>query len=254
MLTPQQLKWCLKTISANAFFIMVMDALRSNQALSCIRMADGEKMLMEQVSKQKFNEVLTPPEGYGQDWMKTYGVEGITAGELKMRLTIAATQCSHFAPSITGIHDPKYNVYKLWTEREFFVDNFWMEAWTREQKTDLFKQAGHVLLIHRNASTADSMQLRVQANLGVKVHYIPLNNWRQCPEVIEKAHENKASLVLFSGGPAGKYIGPQIATEGIRPKIVLDVGHGADLFTFSHLPIDRPKAEAFHARWAAANH
>lgn len=251
MLTPRQYKLARKTVSANAFFMMTMTALQEKFAESCIRMADGERMLLQECLKHHHKELLPPPPGYTKDWMVAYGVDGITAGELLMRLTYAATECTDFAPSVSGFFDEKYNMHSFWPERDHYIDNFFVDLWTTEQKTELFQKAGHVLLIHRNAHTADSMQLRVQANLEVKVHYIPLDNWRQTEDVIRKANENAAPLVLFSGGPAGKYIAPRISKEGTHPKVVLDIGHGADRWTFNHLPIDRPKAEAFHARWAA---
>jgi hypothetical protein len=57
--------------------------------------------------------------------------------------------------------------------------------------------------------------------------FLKLTNWDQTEDVIEKAKNNPAQLVLFSGGCAGKYIGPEIAKEG---KVVLDVGNSASLW------------------------
>jgi hypothetical protein len=241
-----------KTVSPNAFFWMVIDALSNGKRLSCVRMADGEKAIWEQAKSQKRSEPLKTPFENFPDWAKTYGVDGITAEEIMHRLSYAAIFSTHFAPSVSGLRQEAYKLYDIWPRRDFYIDNFFVDQWNDEQKTELFKTAGHVLFIHRNAHTADSMQIRVQANLGVKVHFIKLDNWRECPDVIEKALKNPAPLVLFSGGPAGKYLAPDIARRSSLPRVVIDLGHGADKFTFSHLPMDRKAAEAFHAEWSKA--
>jgi len=239
-----------KTVSPNAFFWMVIDALSNSRRLSCVRMADGEKAIWNQAIRQKRSDPLQTPFKDIPDWAKTYGVDSITAEEIMHRLSYAATFCTHFAPSVSGLRHEAYNLYDIWKSRTFYIDNFFVDQWSDDQKTELFKTAGHVLFIHRNANTADSMQIRVQANLGVKVHFIKLDNWRECSEVAEKALVNTAPLVLFSGGPAGKYLAPDIMRRSALPKVVIDLGHGADKFTFSHLPMDRKAAEAFHAEWS----
>jgi hypothetical protein len=238
-----------RTVSPNAFFWMVTDALTNGKRLSCVRMADGEKAIWLQALKQKRSEPLKTPFADIPGWVETYGLDGITADEIKQRLHFAAVHSSHFAPSVSGLRQESYNLYDLFPKRDFYIDNFFVDQWSEEQKTELFKMASHVLFIHRNAHTADSMQLRVQANLGVKVHYIKLDNWRECPQVIDKALTYTAPLILFSGGPGGKYMAPEIMRRAQGPCVILDIGHGADKFTFSHLPINRPAAEAFHAEW-----
>lgn len=58
--------------------------------------------------------------------------------------------------------------------------------------------------------------------------YFQLDNWTETEAVIERAHLNTASLVLFSAGPAGKYIGPAIAKNLDTPKVVIDLGNASD--------------------------
>jgi hypothetical protein len=102
-------------------------------------------------------------------------------------------------------------------------------------KIQLFKTAGHVLFIHRNTSTADAMQIRAKWGLGVKVTYLKLASWRDSESVIEKAKSIDAPLVLFSAGPASKYIGPEISTSGLIPRVTLDIGNVADYWTLTSL-------------------
>ena len=252
-MNSEQYDICHRTISTTIFHMLVMDALASNKPLSVVRMADGERELYLQCHEGKSSETVKAPNGYTEKWLETYGVKNITKLELQRRLDTAAMDCTYFAPSITGILNPNFNVYKLfWPPKRYYVDNFFPDQWTEQMKIDLFKQAGHVLFIHNNPHTADSMQIRVQANLNVKVNYLKLSNWDQTENIIQQANKIDAPLVLFSAGPAGKYIGPIIAKNGRIPKVTLDIGHAADRWTFSSLPCDRPKAEAFHKQWTQA--
>jgi hypothetical protein len=252
MLTKEQVDLCKSTISPKAFYLLVSDALAKKQALSVVRMGDGEHRLWEQSAHGGNSATVLSPDGPG--WLANMGMEGMTNGELRKRMEASARECTYFAPSISGITDPGYWCYDIGPSRKQYVDGFFVNDWTEEMKADLFKQAGHVLLIHKNAHLADSMQLRVQANLGVKVSWVPLTDWREAEGVMRKAGLIGAPLVLFSGGPACKFIGPRIAANSrLEPKVVLDLGNTANSWTFEKLPADRLKAEAFHAQWAAAN-
>jgi hypothetical protein len=213
-------------------------------------MADGERALLQQC-KGNIKTPLEAPEGWGPEWLDRYGVTGINKRLLRDRLNYAAKSCTYFAPSITGVTNSVFNMYDAFPLRDQYVDNFFPDQFTVEQKTALFKQAKHVLLIHNNPHLADSMQLRVQANLGVKVNYLRLTNWRESDTIVSMAAYVDAPLVLFASGPASKWIGPAIATEGRVPKVTLDLGHACDFWTMSHLPMDREAAERFHSEWSA---
>jgi hypothetical protein len=248
MLSLSQRDLCKRTISPSTFYLLVQDALASKKPLSVVRMGDGERSLLKQCQEGYPEDVILPsPENH--QWLKNLCVIGITKGELSRRILKAAKECTYFAPSISGIENPEFFTHDISPYRSYYPDNFFVNQWTEEMKADLFKQAGHVLLIHRSPNTADSMQLRVQANLGVKVSFIGLSDWSQTSDVIKKASEIDTPLVIFSAGPAGKYIGPEIAKYGRIPKVVLDLGHTTDSWTFEHLPADREKAEQFHAEW-----
>jgi hypothetical protein len=247
MLTPKRFDTAQHVMSHRAFFQIVLDTLQNKRPLSVVRMGDGERLLMDMTAKDASSKILTRP-GY-EEWLKTLGLEGITMKEMRRRLMNAERMADYFAPSVTGLYSEGFNLYDVFPKRKMYVDNFFVNDWEDTMKERLFKEAGHVLLIHANPHTADSMQLRAQANLGVKVEYIPLSNWSQAESVIDKAADNEAPLVLFSGGPACKYIGYIISRGGNKPKVVLDIGNAADHWTFSYLPVDRPKAEAFHHEW-----
>ena len=231
-LSHDQIELCKDTISSLTFYKIVGDALVRRQPLSVVRMGDGEHRLM-----------LDKP--CGADWLDKLGLTGCPPKVIKARLRQAAECCTYFAPSITGIEHEDYRLHNMFSSRKRYVDNFFINAWDEQAKIKLFQEAKHVLLIHNNAATADSMQIRAQANLDVEVSYIPMANWTQTEAVLARAIQCCAPLVLFSGGPAGKYIAPKLAAH---KKVVLDVGNSADQWTLSSLPADLEKAQAFHRR------
>lgn len=256
MLSPLQIRRCLKTVSASSLFYLALTALEDGKSFSIVRMADGEKHLYDLILNNPPETHLLPEikdaaKWLDEKWLKKMGLYNITLGELKLRMDYAVTRAMFFAPSPTGFVQPWYDVYDFWPEPSYYGEHFFNCSWDYDLKKLLFKQAGHVLCIHHNVSTADSMQLRVQANLGVKVSWIHLDNWTQTNDVIRKAKTSTAPLVLFSGGPSSKMIGPAVADSG---KVVLDIGNQMDKWTFSHLPIDRDAANKFHREWAKTNH
>ena len=226
-------------MSANTFYMVVGHALVAQQRLAIVRMGDGERELMDDC-------IAACDAGNGDHvvdtrddpWLERMGCLGITKKVLLARLESAANSCTHFAPSLSGIQLSEYQLYPLFSPRECYVDNFFCNSWTETMKIRLFQQAQHVLFIHRSPSMADAMQIRAKEALGVKVTYLCLDNWRQSEQVIESAGRNEAPLVLFSGGPANKYIGPEIALKGRMPKVVLDLGNSADAWLLSSLRFD----------------
>lgn len=259
MLTPTQRDICFKTISSSSLFYLALDALERKLPFSIVRMADGEKHLYDLILENLTSggdQLLLPgvPGAKGwltEGWLRRMGLYGIPLSELRRRMDYAARRTTFFAPSHSAFDDPEYDIFDYFPEPAHYGECFFNVIWHDDFKTRLFKQAGHVLCIHGNPNTADSMQLRVQANLGVKTSWIQLTSWEQTHDVITKANTCTAPLVLFSGGPSSKMIGPMVAEAG--NKVVLDIGNQMDRWTFSHLPLDREKANAFHREWSAKN-
>lgn len=242
MLDAQMLWRCHHTISSNAFFCIVCDAIDTHRPLSVVRAADGERKLMDHV-----HDTWTRPEletgpllPFGiltKEWLVKYGCDGIPRGVLRARLMAAFAECTYCAPSISGVTMPAYDAYGLFTRENQYVDNFFPNLWSEEQKADLFQRAGHVLFIHANRGLADALQKRAWHYHRVRVSYLPLSNWDQAEGVIRDANEIAAPLTIFSGGPASKYIGPRIQ------RVTLDIGAAAVRWTF--LPrFEQEKAKA----------
>jgi len=228
MLTQSQIDVCRNTVSPNAFYHLVADALDRHEELSVVRMADGERKLLEHCSINP-DGILSPFGGLTEQWLTRFGVAGIPRAILRDRIEEAAEECTWLAPSLSGLTQREYDTYGLFRPRDRYVDNFFPSLWDDEQKAQLFKQAKHVLFIHNSRNLADAMQNRAHAYLGVKVSYLPLSNWVQAEGVIEAAIRTDARLVLFSAGPASKFIGPKIARAG---KVTLDIGQAADRWSF----------------------
>jgi hypothetical protein len=236
-LSKEKYDLCRNTISSNAFYLMVGDALSCGMALSVVRMADGERHLLEEIlsgiGDREWME--SPVTGYDDAWMKRMGVYGITRRELHLRLIEAAKNCEFFAPSLSGIHKPEYEMHSFFPPRDRYVDNFFPNAWTDEMKINLYRKAGHVLFIHCNPNSAAALKLRLENVLGVKVSYIQMAKWQDAEGVVAEAAKNAAPLVIFSAGPANKFIGPRIAHEGRTGKVTLDIGQASDRWLLEHL-------------------
>jgi hypothetical protein len=197
-------------------------------------MADGERELMLAARKGDSDDLVTIDQPDPQAWLKKMGCLGLSKGELMRRLEAAANECSYFAPSMSGLQMESYSVYDLFQPRDCYVDSFFHNVWTEEMKINLFKAAKHVLFIHRSTESADAMQIRAKWALGVKVTYLKMETWQQSEEIIEKGSKVDAPLVLFSAGPASKYIGARIGRQGI-PKVTLDIGQSSDLWLLKSL-------------------
>lgn len=241
MLNAKQLEICKKTISSNTFLQIVRDAIERGNDLSVVRCADGEKKLFEHCCTIATPDGPLEPFGeFTATWMERYGIAGITKSDLAIRIWQAATQCTWFAPSVSGLTQPSYDVYDTFPDRPIYADNFFPNLWLDAQKVELFQLAQKVLFIHGNRGLADAMQGRAKTYYGVNVSFIELTNWSQAESVIEQANEViKAPLTIFAAGPGSKFIGPRI--KGVT----LDIGAAAVRWTFSErFESDKAKAKA----------
>ena len=233
-LTESKIQLCEKTISSNTFYMLVGDALVNGKPLSVVRMGDGERQLIMNVREGDPNEPVVIKTANSEAWLKRMGCFNLPKKELINRLEAAANECTYFAPSISGIQLEAFELYSLFNPRDKYVDNFFCNAWTEEMKIQLFKTAKHVLFIHKNTASADAMQIRAKYALDVKVTYLKLEAWEQAEDVIAKAQNIPAPLVLFSAGPASKYIGARISNSTM-PKVCLDIGNASDYWLLSSL-------------------
>lgn len=234
-LTHEKMEIARKIGSAYAFYYEVADALVNRKPLSVVRMGDGEHTLITEVLNNYDLDV--PLTSYDEAWHKRMGTHGLTRRELYRRLMEAGNQCTHFAPSVSGLVLNCFDLFGYFYERDHYVDNFFVNIWSDEHKIALYKEAGSILFIHRNRATADAIQKRCKQYLGVRLRYLELSNWDQSDSIIEQARADDAPLVLFAGGPASKYISPRIAAQN---KVVLDLGNSTDQWTLLNLTKNPP--------------
>jgi hypothetical protein len=226
-LTFVQKQQCLNTFSSNTFLFLVGDALERKEALSLVRMADGEHILMNQCLKaERKQDVIKPTNQLDEAWLKKFGVWGITYEELYRRLIQAAEHATYFAASLSGIIMGHYDVYHF-SRRDRYVDNFFNYGWSEEYKIGLMKKAGKVLFIHYNPNSYAALEARAKY-IGVETEYIQMSNWTDTDRVIDQAYRSDAPLVLYSAGPGGKIIGPTMALASNTQKVTLDVGSASD--------------------------
>ena len=231
-LSEQKIEIANKIVSAYSFLYQVGDALINHKPLSVVRMGDGEHTLLSEITNS--DDLDSHLTSYDDAWHQRMGTAGITRLELYKRMMEAGNTCSHFAPSVSGLVLGSFDLFDFFAPRDHYVDNFFVNIWSDEQKVELFKTAQSVLFIHRNRATADAMQKRAKQYLGVRVRYLELSNWEQTDAVIADAvADTEARLVLFAGGPASKYLSPRIAASN---KVVLDLGNSTDQWTLLRVP------------------
>jgi hypothetical protein len=211
-LSYREIDICHRTMSSNALFALVMDALDTHQDLSVVRAADGEKMLYTHCRKN--TGILKPFGGLTDEWFMKYGCKDIPCDVLVSRIESAVSECDYFAPSISGLTMPGFDLYDLFPARNMYVDNFFPNLWNAEQKQALLEKSERIVIIHRGSES-------IYRFIGLhesKSLWILLSMWTQSEQVIKEANSFRPTLTLFSGGPASKYIGPRI------PGVTLDIG------------------------------
>jgi len=237
MLTDAQYLRCVYTIAPSAFYQIVAHHLRTLTPLSVTRMGDGEALLVKHFDSLPEELTTLPFVKDPETWLKRMGLWNIPKVELLTRMRTAMTDSTFFAPSVSGLTNSTFEIdlpYMGWRSSSItakLVDNFFVNQWTAAQKEELYEATEGVTLIHSSAELADEFQKRVTR---FKMNFIRLSSWEQTEDVIAKARDVGHQLVLFSGGPAGKYIAPRIA-EGSN-KVVIDIGNSAP----DWLPARRP--------------
>jgi hypothetical protein len=213
---------CENTISPNTFFMLVADALVSNRPLSVVRMGDGERMLYIHCRDSGGN-IRPPNSPLDETWLKEFGCWDIPTSVLSNRIRVAAEESTYFAPQIMGIQRSEFAVAKLFAKRERYVDNWFVRTWSRKLQDQLLITAGRVVFIHGKTEVRESFSARVES-LAVDVETVAMQDWREADNAIERSLASKAQLILFSGGPANKFIAPILSKQG---KVVIDLGQAA---------------------------
>jgi hypothetical protein len=205
-----------RTISTWAFKLIVLHHLSAGLPLSAIRMQDVEAKIMEDIKGGV--DLDTTIQGYTPELIAWSGLTGITYREVAERLELAVQDCTYFAPSLSGLIRPDYDLLQYF-DHPRLVDNSFAAGWTDLDRQEILDAAHTVLVIHTNPLVGDHFQRTLTYH---RAGYLQLSSWQQADAVIEAAKKLPHRLVLFAGSAGAKYIGPAIAAES--GKVVLDVG------------------------------
>jgi hypothetical protein len=222
-LDPLEYERAHNTISSNTFFMIVADYLVKKEGMSVVRMGDGERMLYVHCRDNQGTVVRPPKSPLDETWLREFGCLDIPTDELLRRIRDAARDATYFAPQIMGLQRPEFAVAKLFEPRGRYVDNWFVREWSRMHQDRLLTAAGRVLFIHGKSEVRDSFAARVGA-LGVAVETVHMQEWRDALPAIASITNSAAPLVLFSGGPANKFIAIHAAAAR---KVAIDLGQAA---------------------------
>ncbi len=232
-LNNEQKKICEQTISSRAFFALVGDALNAGEGLSVVRMGDGEVAVMSHPESGFLTRIRqTEP-----TWDERLGIAGMPEREVQQSLIAAGNACTYFAPSVSGISNPHYNLYQYFSPRNVYVDNFFVNDWTPEMISILLKAAGGAFLLHKFHPTLAQNFAKMYGMAASDFPGFAKHSWKDNDEAVKAAIASGKKLILFSAGPAGKIIGPQIAKSN---RVVLDIGN-----TLPGWSIGEPRAPRF---------
>lgn len=219
-LTDLEKEICLKTLSSKSLYALVGSAILSGESLSVVRMGDGERKILEADTSKAFTSFNKA----GDNWNQRLGVEGITVSDLQKKIEIAGNTCTYFAPSISGISFPQYYLYNFFQPRPYYFDNFFVNDWSREMIQTLIEASDGIFILHRDyKQIINNFNKNYSFSKPVRFAGFPKNSWEDNDEAVAAALNSGMQLILFSAGPGGKIIGPEIAKS--ENKIVLDIGN-----------------------------
>lgn len=217
-LTENEIDICFRTLSSKAIFALVGDAIKKKNGISIVRMGDGEVGLLNAPDGKPFTGFnhLDP------NWNTRLGIEGLDIETVKANILEAGNTCTYFAPSVSGISHGDFKLHHLFNKREFYLDNFFAEDWTREMIKMLLAASEGVFILHKEHENLIDKFVQHYDLPRALFSGFKKESWRDNEAAIRAATESGRQLVLFSAGPAGKCIAPKIAKSG---KVVLDVGN-----------------------------
>ena len=226
--------WRDQTIKTDEFAKIVDETLMALEPLSAVRMSDGEDDIIYFCATHRHDELMRC---FPDEWNERFGTTGILCGEMARRLRIGGTEATYFAPDGERNH-----LRQHFPLRDKILHILYPDLLTIDQKARWFGLAGHVAVL--NGSVEYTNQIRDRAPTGVTVTHIIMRNWTEQDQAIEQAKQLDAPLVLWSGGPAGKYIGPELAKAG---KVAIDIGHAMRTW-WGHPPTIADTAEREYIR------
>jgi hypothetical protein len=229
-LTATEKKICFRTVSSKAVFAIIGDSIKRHKSISVVRMGDGERKILTFDKNKPFTACNYKYRG----WNKRMGVSGMPTNVLQKEIIEAGNSCTYFAPSISGISIPKYYLHNFFKLRTHYFSNFFVNDWTFDMIKMLLEASEGVFIIHRDyEKIINNFKKNYKfSNQNIKFAGFAKDSWKDNEQAISVAVESGMQLILFSGGPVGKIIGPKIAKS--KNKIVLDIGNTLMIWSKKH--------------------
>ncbi len=209
---------CFRTLSPKAIFAIVGDAIQEKKGMSIIRMGDGEVGLLKAPNGKEFHgfDYIDP------EWNIRMGIAGLEIEKIKENILKAGNESTYFAPSVSGISLGEYSSHNYFNSREFYFDNFFVNDWGKGMIRMLLEASDGIFIIHKEFEFLIENFVTHYKIPRSKFAGFQKKSWRDNDQAVQEAIKSGKQLILFSAGPAGKIIGPEIAKAG---RVVLDVGN-----------------------------
>ena len=226
LLTPKRFNIAHNTISYNTFFLIVRQHLVNKQPMSHVRMADGEKIMINHYLENKGDLLIHDVfKSWEEGWAVRMGYVGCTVNQAYNILMEAEKLTTYFAPSQVGLlvtnHlESTFDLYDHFPPRDKYVDHFFINDIKKEQIKELYKIAKKITIIHANPWLGEYFKSNNTSEY--EFEYVHLSNWDQVDSVVETVSNSDSNLVLVCGS---KIVGPKIAQSN---KVCLDIGNTID--------------------------
>lgn len=204
------------TMSSNSFYYLLANHIVNNIPMSVVRMGDGEKIILDNKhSGKEFKDLVT------EDWIPRMGYKDCSIENAADLIIEAIKECTYFAPNLNGVIDSSFSLYNFNIKHKSFIDNFFVNSFTKSQINVLYKLAKKILIINNN-DDIKQYAINKYSNEDYQFEFLKLANWTELRSIEFLASISKANLVLISGN---KCLGPRLAKYG---KISVDVGNTID--------------------------
>ena len=205
-----------RILSSDALAAFALCAIKERRPLSVVRMADGERAIMQ------YGRTGVIKDGFLNDaaWLQRYGLDGADLKQVAERLEWAGREADFLACTISGTFHKIFNTHQFFPDRVQFVDQFYPMFWKAKGRVLPILRAAPVLIAHRDH---ELLAFEMRERYGIPhIEGVSLSSWRDHDAVLASAKASAAHTILLSGGAAGKALCVRIAKE--CGKVALDVG------------------------------
>lgn len=213
--SSDQLDFLHSIISTEALAMLLLERLDMNSSASVIRMADGERAIIECADPQHpIGSFLADP-----DWIRAYGLVGCDLRVLGRDLLQAGKDADFLAVPISGLYLENFEMASMFPGRKY-IDQFYPRFLLATGRIREILREGRTIVLHHDAYRI-ARALEAKHKLA-PMDFFPLSNCDQHEQAMNAVADSQCKIVLLSGGPSSKPLAVRMARQ--LNKIVLDVG------------------------------